>query len=109
MNSGVEDIVKYCIRPTDGRNPTMSTFVGTNHRNFTFDELQRLNVTSREVLLWSSSIDLAERYQFYIDQSTKSSQLNELFFNCTPPWFGVRCQYSFELVSNVADRIINVP
>ncbi|CAF4547663.1 unnamed protein product, partial [Rotaria socialis] len=44
-----------------------------------------------------------------IDQSTKSSQLNELFFNCTPPWFGVRCQYSFELVSNVADRILNVP
>ncbi|CAF4694556.1 unnamed protein product, partial [Rotaria socialis] len=79
-----------------------------HQQNFTFDELRRLNISSHEVLLWSSSMDLAERYQYYVDQSIRSIELNELFFNCTPPWFGVRCQYSFELVSNVADMILNV-
>ncbi|CAF1318013.1 unnamed protein product [Adineta steineri] len=46
--------------------------------------------------MWSSSIDLAERYQYYLDQPTQSNLSNEKFFNCTQPWFGSRCQYSFE-------------
>ncbi|CAF4069640.1 unnamed protein product, partial [Rotaria magnacalcarata] len=79
-----------------------------HQQNFTFDELHRLNITSHEILLWSSSIDLAERYQYYVDQSIRSIELNEQFFNCTPPMFGSRCQYSFELVSNVADMTLNV-
>ncbi|CAF1160701.1 unnamed protein product [Rotaria sordida] len=79
-----------------------------SHQNLTFDELHRLNVTSYEVLLWSSSIDLAERYQYYINQPTKSIRLNEKFFNCTPPWFGSHCQYSFEVVSNFAETRLNV-
>ncbi|CAF3570992.1 unnamed protein product [Rotaria sp. Silwood1] len=79
-----------------------------SHQNFTFDELHRLNVTSHELLLWSSSIDLAERYQYYIDQPTKSIRLNEQFFNCTPPWFGSHCQYSFELVSKFAETTLNI-
>ncbi|CAF3956027.1 unnamed protein product, partial [Rotaria sordida] len=79
-----------------------------SHENLTFDELHRLNVTSYEVLLWSYSIDLAERYQYYINQPTKSIRLNEKFFNCTPPWFGSHCQYSFEVVSNFAETRLNV-
>ncbi|CAF3346667.1 unnamed protein product [Rotaria socialis] len=79
-----------------------------HQQNFTFDELHRLNISSHEVLLWSSSMDLAERYQYYVDQSIRSIELNEQFFNCTPPRFGSRCQYSFELVSNVADMTLNV-
>ncbi|CAF4955098.1 unnamed protein product, partial [Rotaria sp. Silwood1] len=86
----------------------MIDFFNINHPNFTFDELHRLRVTSHEVLLWSSSIDLAERYQYYIDQPIKSNRLNEQFFNCTPPWFGSRCQYSFELVSNFAETTFNI-
>ncbi|CAF1563816.1 unnamed protein product, partial [Adineta steineri] len=61
-----------------------------------FDELYRLNITSHEILMWSSSIDLAERYQHYLDRATQSNLSNEKFFNCTQPWFGSRCQYSFE-------------
>ncbi|CAM4928316.1 unnamed protein product [Rotaria socialis] len=80
-----------------------------------FLEVQRvegeIKEQEEEIIAPTLTRSLGEDFslQFYIDQSTKSSQLNELFFNCTPPWFGVRCQYSFELVSNVADRIINVP
>ncbi|CAF0854311.1 unnamed protein product [Adineta steineri] len=46
--------------------------------------------------MWSSSIELAEQYEYYIDQPTRSNLSNEKFFNCTQPWFGSRCQYSFE-------------
>ncbi|CAF1192557.1 unnamed protein product [Adineta steineri] len=62
----------------------------------TFDKLYRLNVTPHEILMWSSSIDLAEQYQYYLDQPIQSNLSNEKFFNCTQPWFGSRCQYSFE-------------
>ncbi|CAF4150770.1 unnamed protein product [Rotaria sp. Silwood2] len=67
-----------------------------------------MNVTSHDVLLWSSSIDLAERYQYYIDQPTKSNRLNEHFFNCTLPWFGSHCQYSFKLPLNLTESSLNM-
>ncbi|CAF2727459.1 unnamed protein product [Rotaria sp. Silwood2] len=86
----------------------MIDFFNVNHPNFTFEELHRLSVTSHEILLWSSSIDLAERYQYYIDQPTKSNRLNKQFFNCTSPWFGSYCQYSLELVSNFSEATLNV-
>ncbi|CAF3627819.1 unnamed protein product [Rotaria socialis] len=105
--SYVSGIIKYCIRPVDDQNSKMVNFSDVNHPNLTFSELYRLNVTSHEVLLWSSSIDLAERYQYYIDQPTKYNRFNEQFFNCTSPWFGSHCQYSFELVSHVTETPVN--
>ncbi|CAF0767234.1 unnamed protein product [Adineta steineri] len=67
----------------------------------TFDELYRLNVTSHEILIWSSSIDLAEQYEYYLSQPTQSNLSNEKFFNCTQPWFGSQCQYSLEINEGV--------
>ncbi len=96
INIYFSDIVKYCIRPAGDKNSTMVEFLNISDQDFTFDELNRLNVNSHEVLLWSSSIDLAERYQYYLDQPIQSNLSNEKFFNCTCPWFGSRCQYSFE-------------
>ncbi|CAF4167692.1 unnamed protein product, partial [Adineta steineri] len=74
----------------------MVEFFNISDNYMTFNELYRLNVTSHEIRLWSSSIDLAEQYEYYLDQPTQSNLSNEKFFNCTQPWFGSRCQYSFK-------------
>ncbi|CAF1197975.1 unnamed protein product [Adineta steineri] len=94
--SEFSEIVKYCIRPKNDTDSIMIEFSNISDDYMTFDELYRLNVTSHEILMWSSSIDLAERYQYYLDRATQSNLSNEKFFNCTQPWFGSRCQYSFE-------------
>ncbi|CAF4306657.1 unnamed protein product, partial [Adineta steineri] len=70
----------------------------------TFNELYHQNVTSDEILRWSSSIDVAEQYQYYLDRPFQSNLSNETFFNCTRPWFGSRCQYSLELNEDVLVR-----
>ncbi|CAF1197918.1 unnamed protein product [Adineta steineri] len=74
----------------------MVEFFNISDDYLSFDQLYRLNITSHEILLWSSSIDLAEQYEYYLDQPTQSNLSNKKFFNCTRPWFGSRCQYSFE-------------
>ncbi|CAM4765337.1 unnamed protein product [Rotaria magnacalcarata] len=107
-NSQILNKIKYCIRPANDQNPAIIDIINVHHPNFTFDELYRLNVTSHEVLLWSSSIDLAERYQDYIDQPMKANRVNELLFNCTSPWFGSYCQYSFEIDSNYSETMLSV-
>ncbi|UJR24163.1 hypothetical protein I4U23_027129 [Adineta vaga] len=62
--------------------------------NFTFEQLNKLNITSDDILHWSLSIDLAEQYQYYLDQTIISNLSNKRFFNCTNSWFGSHCQYS---------------
>ncbi|CAF1623962.1 unnamed protein product [Adineta ricciae] len=56
-----------------------------------------MNITAYDIFTWSSSIDLAELYQNYSDEQNRFFQSNLLFFNCTTPWFGSRCQYSLEI------------
>ncbi|CAF3312330.1 unnamed protein product [Rotaria sp. Silwood2] len=44
-------------------------------------------------------MDLAERYQFYLNQlpiSNETSMSTQLFYNCTLPQFGSMCQYSID-------------
>jgi hypothetical protein len=97
MISIIPTKIEYCLRPDDDSHTTVIDFLNTRDQNYTFDELFDMNVTAYEILLWSASIDLAEQYQYYIDQQNKSLLLNKIFFNCTQSWFGSRCQYSFEL------------
>ncbi|CAF0841182.1 unnamed protein product [Adineta steineri] len=59
----------------------------------TFDELKKKNVTAKNLIEWSSSIDLTERYEYFLQMNKSSS--NEVFYNCTLPWFGPLCQYKF--------------
>ncbi|CAF3991367.1 unnamed protein product, partial [Adineta steineri] len=94
--SEFSEIVKYCIRPKNDTNPIMVEFFNISDDYLTFDQLYRSSVTSHEILMWSSSIDLAEQYQYYLDLPTQFNLSNEKFFKCTHPWFGTRCQYSFE-------------
>ncbi|CAF1585478.1 unnamed protein product, partial [Rotaria sordida] len=71
-------------------------------RNFTFDQLSKQNITSQQLYLWLTPIDIIENYQFYLNQlsttlnessSSSSSLRKEIFYNCTLPRFGLMCQY----------------
>src|SRR5690349_13255979 len=96
-STDIAQIIQYCLRPIHESNSMRLDFINTRDQNFTFHTLHRLNVTTKELLLWSASINVAERYQYYIDQQKNSLESHEIFFNCTKPWFGSRCQYSLEL------------
>ncbi|CAF4191308.1 unnamed protein product, partial [Adineta steineri] len=101
-DSEFSGIVKYCIRPNNNKNlTTVIHLFNISDEYFTFNELYHLNVTSDDILLWSSSIDVAEKYQYYLDRPSQSNLSNETFFNCTRPWFGSRCQYALEINEDV--------
>ncbi|CAF0776099.1 unnamed protein product [Adineta steineri] len=58
--------------------------------NMTFTELYRQGITSTQLLAWSVPIDIIERYE------KNGQNSNEIFHNCSLPWFGSTCQYRFE-------------
>jgi hypothetical protein len=64
----------------------------TFDQSLTFVELQENNISSEMLLSWSASIDLAERYQIFlnnISNSFLSSENETVFYNCTSEWFGL--------------------
>ncbi|CAF1130271.1 unnamed protein product [Adineta steineri] len=83
-------IMTYCMGESSAK---FNAATDKNFPNFTFAQLSENNVTSQELYQWSASIDLIERYEFYLNQSTKSSLENNVFYNCTFPRFGSTCQY----------------
>ncbi|CAF5105339.1 unnamed protein product, partial [Rotaria sp. Silwood1] len=61
-------------------------------QKFTFAELAKLNITSYQLYIWSAPIDIAERYQLYLNQISASNTSNhssdkDTFYNCTFPRF----------------------
>lgn len=93
-DNSIKQVIKYCVRPTDEVNVSLFNH-NTYGKTFTFKELHQLNVTVLQLLSWSASIDLVERYLLYTRQPIVSRLSNESFHNCTKPWFGFHCQYSF--------------
>ncbi|CAF3338231.1 unnamed protein product [Rotaria sp. Silwood2] len=91
------ELIQYCHETINNNNLEVFDSLGPYEQNFTFDELYHLNITAYDLLSWSTSIDLAEQYQYYIDEPSQLSTSSKIFFNCTQPWFGARCQYSLEL------------
>lgn len=87
-------IIKYCICPLE--NPIERMMAGNVLANYTFEQLKQLNTTVEDLFSWSAPIDLAEQYQVYIDELNSSLQ-SEIFYQCESPWFGVFCQYTFDL------------
>ncbi|CAF2931593.1 unnamed protein product [Rotaria sp. Silwood2] len=90
------EIISYCITEL------LSEFHLTGNDlfpKFTFLELSKQNITSQQLYNWSASIDLVERYQFYLNQlsttSNEKSLETQIFYNCTLPRFGSMCQYEF--------------
>ena len=94
-------VISYCM------NEFSSKFKIENNNhfpNFTFAELQKQNITSGNLYLWSAPIDIIERYQFYLNQLSTENDLSvseEIYYNCTIPRFGPLCQY--QLIYNYPD------
>ncbi|CAF1493105.1 unnamed protein product [Adineta ricciae] len=89
--------IEYCFRSTtDVDLMPIANFINTRDQNYTFHQLFQINVTAYDIFHWSASIDLTKQYQDYFDHHNTSLQANQLFYNCTPPWFGSRCQYFLE-------------
>ncbi|CAF1509979.1 unnamed protein product, partial [Adineta ricciae] len=107
LDVSIKQVIKYCIRPTNNQ---LSNFEGKYYRNSTFEQLRYLNVTIEALLSWSASVDLVEQYSVYINDPLRNDVLsNELFSNCTEPWFGSHCQYSFnynnkQLFTNIVQK-----
>ena len=103
--------VEYCLDSNDTTKSWADDFVNTRDRNFTFEQLHEMKITANDLLSWSATIDLAEKYQYYLDHQYNSPLSKEIFFNCTKPWFGSRCQYSFLIplkeFHNVVYQILN--
>jgi hypothetical protein len=95
-------IIPYCYRPSEKNNLAENfNLNSTDDRRLTFSELQENNISSLLLLSWSSSIDLAERYEIFLNTVSNSTWLSSeketLFYNCTFPWFGPLCRFAFDL------------
>jgi hypothetical protein len=91
--SNNHEVVTYCLSELPSKfNVTSNSYFS----NFTFDELSKQNISSEHLYLWSTPIDIIERYQYYLNQlSTEndSSLHKQIYYNCTLPRFGPMCQY----------------
>ena len=104
LSDVIHEVIPYCFRPANEFDRSPETFVNPLHKKISFEELRSTNVTSQQLLLWSNPIVVAERYQFYLNEWNVS--LNEYVYNCTGPWFGLRCQYSFEFGESMSFNLI---
>ncbi|CAF4700849.1 unnamed protein product, partial [Rotaria sp. Silwood2] len=59
------EIIFYCMSEL----PSKSHIEKTDFfPKFTFDQLSKQNITSQQLYLWSTPIDIIEDYQFYLNQ-----------------------------------------
>ncbi|CAF1432973.1 unnamed protein product [Adineta steineri] len=98
----VHQLIPYCVRS-----------IGTNKSEFnplssifTFSVLRSQHISSYQLYTWSAPIDVAEEYECYLSNLADNNELS-LFHNCTLPWFGVFCQYTFDFGINyfIADIV----
>ncbi|CAF1141064.1 unnamed protein product [Adineta ricciae] len=89
----IRQIISYCI--DDWPSKFNITDTGFDPK-FNFSQLSKQNVTTEQLYLWSAPIDLIEEYQLYLNQlphSDRTLLASKLFYNCTLPYFGSKCQY----------------
>ncbi|CAF1539313.1 unnamed protein product [Adineta ricciae] len=84
-------IIPYCLRSSIHINTSSQS---KHHRHFTFGDLRKQNVSSEQLYTWLAPIDLIETYQQYLNNETNASDI--LFFNCSWPWLGPICQFTFD-------------
>jgi hypothetical protein len=68
-------------------------------QTFTFAELYEQRITSEQLYVWSTSMDIVQRYQSYLNQVSTTNEIllaTQLFYSCRSPNFGPFCQYSFD-------------
>jgi hypothetical protein len=92
-------VIPYCLRPAyndDGVKKEENDSENTsNARTMGFNDLRRNGVTISNLLTWSASIDILELYHEYLHNLTNAT-IHHVFYNCTWPWFGPMCQYTFD-------------
>lgn len=90
--SDPRQIISYCLTKLPRK---YSIEENDKENKFTFEQLAQRSITNQQLYLWSAPIDLIEQYQVYLNhrQPTLGSQI---FYNCTLPYFGPRCQYVLE-------------
>ena len=89
-------MITYCFRPTNETKgidiPKRSVPEGTTSWNF--EDLKSENITSEQLLSWSATLELVENYQAYL-LGHQLMDYSLRFYNCSLPWFGLRCEYAF--------------
>jgi hypothetical protein len=92
---GEHQIVPYCRRNYLEEDKAIDA--DNNISSYTFDHLNKSNITSLQLYSWSIHLDLVEEYQAF--REYKSPQMNNtLFYNCSSKQkFGLFCQYSLNL------------
>jgi len=93
LSDVIDETISYCVRPSEDSHRSTSTNVSPFAKKLTFEQAYLSGITASQLLSWSIPLETIEKYQYYIEQPKNS--INEDFYNCTPPWFGIYCQYSF--------------
>ncbi|CAF4126302.1 unnamed protein product, partial [Adineta steineri] len=92
------EIISYCMSEW----PSQWNIKNNNQdQYFTFAQLYQLNISSEQLHLWSTPLDIIEYYELYLNQRLISNTSVVMaingFYNCTPPRFGPLCEYSLEM------------
>jgi hypothetical protein len=75
------EIIVYCMNEFPSKFPIKENdFIP----KLTFEQLSKENLTSEQLYLWSTPIDIIEDYQFYLITNDLSLS-NKFFYNCTLP------------------------
>lgn len=87
-------IYSYCTN----KSPPGLNITDDHSKRYTFVELAQAKITIEQLHLWSAPIDVAERYQFYLDQQSLANRFvddahMDYFYNCSLPRFGATCEY----------------
>ena len=98
----VAQFIPYCIRPDFAdsliKNEEKENKRVLNGNKISFGHMQRIGVTVSDLLAWSAPIDIVELYQDFLQNPTNLT-IFHVFYNCTWPWFGPECQYTFDAVN----------
>ncbi|UJR24260.1 hypothetical protein I4U23_027227 [Adineta vaga] len=101
----IYQIIPYCIRSDEKIiiNENIINNIDISQIK-TFDQLRQMNITSDELIRWSASIDIAERYEIYLKNQLFYMKIlpEEQFYNCTWPRFGHMCQYEFDINEEIS-------
>ena len=74
----------------------ISDLESRGHQVISFLHLRLWNISIRQMLDWNAPMDTIEDYA--------QGALDGIFINCSDPWFGTRCQYTF----NDTDRLYHI-
>lgn len=95
MRDNQREVVSYCMNEFS---PIFNVEKDVAFLKFTFLQLSQQNISSQQLYHWLASIDLIERYQFYLNKLSAWQDISlstEVFYNCTLPRFGPICEYEF--------------